>query len=200
MTTLTVQEARTLKLFGYFSSPHSRCGVEFLPLDSDAYNNARHECSVLDVHLIALQTKLFQAIDNVTGRTALQKFIIGFITPDVKQPKPYMALHQRWVGRLQATGIPGSDESSFLIRRTDLRILQAIAKFTKSEQPNETLRLSTAQDLSNSVRFTADRLLVNRSTDEIVLAHFVLDKLIAQAVWGGGLKDFRLNNYQAVKS
>lgn len=208
MITWTVQEARTLKLFGYYASPHAQYGVHFLPLDDERFHNARRRCSVLDIHLIALQTKLLQAIDNITGYSVLQNLIIEFITPVTPDPAPYISLHKRWVADLQASGVPESDQSALLIRRTNLRILQATEKLSQSKQPTETLLLRIAQDVSNSVRYTADRLLNIRygyaafsdlTINKIEHAHFVLDKLVATAVWEGNLQEFKLNNYQAVE-
>ena len=121
--------------------------------------------------------------------------------------KVYIALHKRYVTGLQKNGVPDSDPINPLIRRVDLRIHQASENLRRCEQPTETLLLRTAQDVSNSVRYAAAKLLAERyptssnvATDDTVLAHLVLDKLVAQAVWNGALSEFHLNTYEAIES
>ena len=207
MVNWTVQETRALKTFGFYASPHVVHGVEFLPLHSKLYQEAREKCSMLDLLLLARQTKLMQALDNIMGRTDLQDRILDFITPAIPDRKVYIALHKRYVTGLQKNGVPDSDPINPLIRRVDLRIRQASENLRRSEHPTETLLLRTAQDVSNSVRFGAAKLLAERyptssnvATDNTVLAHLVLDKLVAQAVWNGSLSEFRLNTYKAIES
>ena len=207
MVNWTVQEAWALKSFGFYASPHAIRGVELLPLDNDIYQKAREQCSMLDLLLLARQTKLMQALDNITGRTDLQARILDFITPAIPNRKDYIALHKCYVAELQKDGVPASDPTNVLIRRTDLRIRQATENLCRSEHPTETLLLRTAQDVSNSVRCAAAKLLAERyptstnvATGDIVLAHLVLDKLVAQAVWNGALSQFRLSTYEAVES
>ena len=148
-----------------------------------------------------------QAIDNIMGRTDLQDRILDFITPAISDRKVYIALHKRYITGLQKNGVPDSDPINPLIRRVDLRIHQASENLRRSEQPTETLLLRTAQDVSNSVRYAAAKLLAERyptssnvATDDTVLAHLMLDKLVAQAVWNGALSEFRLNTYKAIES
>lgn len=207
MASCTVQETRVLKSFGFYASPHATHGVELLPLDSDLYRKAREQCSMLDLLLLARQTKLMQALDNVTGRTDLQARILNFITPAISNRKTYIALHKRYIAELQKNGVPASDPTNLLIRQTNLRIRQATENICRSEYQTETLLLRTAQDVSNSVRCAAAKLLAERYptstnfvTDDIVLAHLVLDKLVAQAVWNGALSQFRLSTYEAIES
>lgn len=208
MINWTVQEARALKTFGFYASPHVSRGIEFLPLASKLYQEAREKCSMLDLLLLARQTMLMQALDNIMGRTDLQARILDFITPAISDRKIYIALHKRYIAGLQKGGVPESDSANTLIRRVDLRIRQASENLRRFAQPSETLLLRTAQDVSNSVRFGAAKLLAERypassenvATDNIVLAHLVLDKLVAQAVWNGALNEFRLNTYKAVES
>jgi hypothetical protein len=207
MVNSTVQETRVLKTFGFYASPHVARGIEFLPLDSKLYQEAREKCSMLDLLLLARQTKLMQALDNIMGRTNLQAQIVDFITPAIPDCKVYIELHKRYIAGLQKDGVPESDPTSLLIRRVDLRIHQASENLRRSEQLSETLLLRTAQDVSNSVRFGAAKLLAERyptssntATDDTVLAHLMLDKLVAQAVWNGGLSKFRLNTYKAIES
>lgn len=204
---LTVQEVRALKSFGYYASPHAIRGIELLSLDSDIYQKAREQCSILDLLLLARQTKLMQTLDDITGRTDLQARILDFITPAIYDRKTYIAPHKRYVAELQKDGVPLSDPTNLLIRRTDLRIRQAAENLCRSEHPTETLLLRTAQDVSNSVRFAAAKLLAERyptstnvATDGIVLAHLVFDKFVAQAVWNGALSQFSLSTYKAIES
>lgn len=207
MVNWTVQEMIVLKTFGFYASPHVARGLEFLPLDSKLYQEAREKCSMLDLLLLARQTKLMQALDNIIGSTDLQARILDFITPAIPDRKVYIALHKRYIAGLQKDGISGSDPTSLPIRRVDLRIHQASENLRRSGQLTETLLLRTAQDVSNSVRFVAAKLLAERyptssnvATDNTVLAHLMLDKLVAQAVWNGALSEFRLNTYKAIES
>ena len=207
MVNLTIQELRALQSFGFYASPHVAHGVEFLPLDSKLCQEAREKCSMLDLMLLAYQTKLMQALDNLMGRTDLQDRILDFITPAISDRKVYIALHKRYITGLQKNGVPDSDPINPLIRRVDLRIHQASENLRRSKQPTETLLLRTAQDVSNSVRFGAAQLLAERyptssnvATDDTVLAHLMLDKLVAQAVWNGALSEFRLNTHKAIES
>ena len=167
---------------------------------------------MLDLLLLARQTKLMQALDNIMGRTDVQDQILDFITPAISDRKVYIALHKRYITRLQKNGVPDSDPINPLIRRVDLRIHQASENLRQSKhQENVQLHfgnldfdvrnfehLRTTQDVTNSVRYVAAKLLAERyptssniATDDTVLAHLMLDKLVAQAVWNGALSEFR---------
>jgi len=176
------------------------------PLLTNRHRGIRRTFSLLDIRFTTLQARLTQAIDNVAKEKKFEEWILGFLVPRTS-PEEYLRRHEAWVKSIHETGVPESDERSDFIRRTDFRSVQAHSRLMHGRwPPSHALWLNVSQDVSNAVRFTADKTLENFAkppeeveTDAAVLVRLAIDRLVAQNVMRGTVGSFQLSSYEAVK-
>lgn len=202
-----MQELVTLQRAEYICVPLDGFGIALSPIFVLKSRAKREAFTLIDIRMTTLQTRLWQAIDNVMGEATLETEMFQFLVPRGTSAEIHQQANKDFIESITSRGLPDSDPTNKFLRKTDLRISQAQSKLMLgSWPPSAALVLNVSQDISNAVRYTVEQTLGSLmkqpediETDKIVLLLFAIDRLVAKHVIKGIVAKFPLSKYQQVQ-
>ena len=202
-----MQELVALQHAEYICVPLEGFGIALSPNFVMRSRAKREAFLLVDIRLITLQTRLWQAINNVMGEATLETEMLWFLVPSSTSVEIHQQANRDFIKSITSCGLPDNNPTNKFLHKTDLHISQALSKLMLgSWPPTAALVLNVSQDISNAVHYTVEQTLggmMNQpediKTDKIVLLLLAIDRLVAQHVIKGIVAKFPLSKYECVQ-